>query len=582
MLPKESVTVKRYFRTLQPFTCNQKKGAATLTLTLLHLWQAQSVPALIKQKPVPDKALAAEPRVMEFAAWLAGLDTLTAAFWLSSAYASWVGKEAREQGAMFFTPPILSMRLIDGLIANGASLIKNVWLDPASGGAAFLAPVAQRMAEALCSEGKTPKAILNHISGHLLGNDIDPCLAVMSKQFLRMVLHREIAQAGFEPDFIVTTKDALTGLAHLRGKVDVIICNPPYRKMKSGEVDRYRADYKDIIAGQPNLYGLFFKLALDCLKKSGTAGLLTPTSYLSGQYFSNLRTYVGTHAEVRQLDIVPAMGAFYSVDQETAITVLRRVGPEAAKTNRTKVFGYTKGEGFAEVGSCSLPLAGKAWPVPRDNGDAALLVSLSQSPFRLSHYGYVPRIGHFVWNRDERETYSKVPKRKTDSIFPLIWSSDVLNGSGFEHGRGQANMRAGKFVDMGSPTAGGIVRSPCVALQRVTSSDQPRRLIGAPVPQDLQAKFGGVVGENHVVFLVQTGNDAKLSTHLLAEVLRSAIIDRLFRCISGAVNVSVYELNHLPMPDPENLKAALDQYATIDEAVEAAFATTLADGGLNG
>ena len=576
MLPKEGLTAQRYFRTLQPLISDHKNGAATLALTLLHLWQAQSTPSLVEGRHVPNKALAGSPLVKGFAGWLAGLDTLTAAFWLSSAYARWVGKNARDYGAMFFTPPILSLRLIDNLITNGASLTHDVWLDPASGGAAFLAPVALRMAEALRAEGRSAEAILNHISRHILGNDIDRCLAEMSRQFLRMVLHKEIAKAGSEPKFRVTTGDALSDLTHLYGKVDVVICNPPYRKMKRAEVNEYRVSYEEVIAGQPNLYGLFFKLSLECVKPSGIAGLLTPTSYLSGLYFSSLRTYVGTHAKVEQMDIVPSTGAFFSVEQETAIAVLKRLPAGKAHTSNTRVFHYIKDDGFAELGTCTLPSTGEAWSVPRDMGDVALLGSLSKSPFRLIDYGYVARIGHFVWNRDTRETFRKPPRRKSDSIYPLIWSSDILNGGGFEHGRGLAGKASGKFVDMGTTTAGAIIRTSCVVLQRVTSTDQPRRLVGASLPQDLFEQFGGVVGENHVVFLVPTGRDVKLSTQLLAEVLRSETVDRLFRCISGAVNVSIYELSHLPMPDPTKLKAALAKHATIDAAVSEAFGLSAA------
>jgi hypothetical protein len=118
---------------------------------------------------------------------------------------------------------------------------------------------------------------------------------------------------------------------------------------------------------------------------------------------------------------------------------------------------------------------------------------------------------------------------------------------------------------------GSVVRRPCVALQRVTSSDQVRRLIGAAIPSELFRDFGGVVGENHVVFLEQTGEEAKLTPAQLAKVLRSETIDRLFRCISGAINVSKFELDQLPLPDPELLRKELARHTSVDAAVKAAF-----------
>lgn len=307
MLLKEKQAVQQYLRKLQPLARGKVEEAAHLTQAVLHLWQKQSYPILVKHSPQSAKELLENPLVVEFAAWLAGLDILTGAFWLSSAYAHWVGEGVRTERAMFFTPPELSSRLIDNLVAHGASLTRHVWMDPASGGAAFLALVALRMADTLRTNGKTSAETLKHIARHLIGNDIDICLTSMSKHFLCMALCKEISEAGFEPQFEVTTANALVGLKRHEGSVDVVICNPPYRKMPSSEVTGYREGYQDVIAGQPNLYALFFKLALSLLKPSGIAGLLTPTSYLSGQYFSPLRKYLRTYAEVHQLDIIGAL-----------------------------------------------------------------------------------------------------------------------------------------------------------------------------------------------------------------------------------------------------------------------------------
>lgn len=570
MLPKERLTIQRYIGRLQLLTNGNAEKAVLLAKAVLHLWQQQSYPTLVRRTPRSTKVLLKDPLVSKFTACLVRLDTLTAAFWLSFAYAKWVSKDLKKERAMFFTPPELSVRLIDNLIAHGASLTKHVWLDPASGGAAFLAPVALRMAAALQAAGWAAGDILRHIARHLVGNDIDPCLAGMSKEFLRMVLCKEIVSAGFEPSFEVTTGDALRGLGRFKGTVDVVICNPPYRKMPSAEVALYSQSYEVAIAGQPNLYSLFFKLALDLLKVGGTAGLLTPTSYLSGQYFSPLRGYLRTHAEVSQIDVIAAVGAFVGVDQETAVTVFYR-GLKEQQPIETRVFASTKDAGFTDIGVCRLPQSGAAWPVPRNLGDAFLLRAVNGSAFRLADYGYVARVGVFVWNRDVRKTFANVPKRKAGAIFPLVWSSDIGQAGDFQLGRQRHPGGLGKYVNMERADHGSVIRNPCVVLQRVTSTDQRRRLVGAAVPTELLQVFGGVVGENHVVFLEQTRDDAVFTPTLLAQVLQSDTIDRLFRCISGAVNVSIFELEHLQLPDPVRLKGELSRCSSIDEAIRKAF-----------
>lgn len=124
---------------------------------------------------------------------------------------------------------------------------------------------------------------------------------------------------------------------------------------------------------------------------------------------------------------------------------------------------------------------------------------------------------------------------------------------------------------MGEANAAGAIRKPAVVLQRVSSTEQPRRLVGAAVPAELFTEFGGVVGENHVCFLEQADSECEISPELLAQILRTTTVDRVFRCISGATNVSAYELKHLPLPAPKKLLTAMAQGLDIEAAVRHAY-----------
>jgi adenine-specific DNA-methyltransferase len=79
-----------------------------------------------------------------------------------------------------------------------------------------------------------------------------------------------------------------------------------------------------------------------------------------------------------------------------------------------------------------------------------------------------------------------------------------------------------------------------------------------------------VLGENHVNFLVAV-NGTSIAPELVAQILASEPLDRLFRCRSGVTNVSVYELTHLPLPDPEIVRIELAAGVGIDAAVRAGF-----------
>ena len=101
--------------------------------------------------------------------------------------------------------------------------------------------------------------------------------------------------------------------------------------------------------------------------------------------------------------------------------------------------------------------------------------------------------------------------------------------------------------------------------------DSSRFFFISLVSIDFINKFGGVVGENHVCFIVQINKKSEVDYILLSEILRTDIMDRLFRCISGSTNVSSYELNNLPFPDPVVLKAEIKKGSSTENAVRVAF-----------
>ena len=377
---------------------------------------------------------------------------LDATYWLSTAYALCAGDAYRKSLAMFFTPPSLTSRLLDDLTASGVRFDEGSFCDPACGGAAFLAPIALRMKEELRAKGMPARRVLEHISKNLFGADIDATLCKLSKHFLLMALRDEVvASNGWVPKLHIDVGDSLSALQPVYGTFDVIVCNSPFRKMSAHEVAPYRHLFGDVIEAQPNLYGLFMALSVKLLKDTGVAALVTPTSYLSGQYFRKVRTFLLKHVDVLNIGMV-----------------IRADGSLAFDAN-------AKG-------------------------------------------------------------------------------SD-------EH----------RFVDLGTTSHACVVRKPSVLLQRVTSNDQPRRLVAAAVPATLLAEFGGYVGENHTVILEQVDDVPALTPAQMAQLLATPTVDRYFRCISGATNVSAFEMGQLALPQPTKLNELLARGLSMEEAARAAF-----------
>jgi adenine-specific DNA-methyltransferase len=205
--------------------------------------------------------------------------------------------------------------------------------------------------------------------------------------------------------------------------------------------------------------------------------------------------------------------------------------------------------------------------------DVALLKLAAASKFRLSDYGYKIRIGAYVWNRDKRpkyETLRDVLRAKTKTAVPLLWSRDI-SPDGYLTFDPDLKADGHHFVDLGDKEHAAVVRQTCVVMQRVTSNDQPRRLVAAPVSIALILAYGGFVGENHIVILEPAVDLPQLQPTQLAELISTHAVDRIYRCISGATNVSVFELSQLALPDPAKLKKYVNQGSTMEEAVNRSY-----------
>jgi hypothetical protein len=563
MLPRDKADFPKMLGGIRKLVRGPIKPEAVVAAVANHLAQTE-FPLL---SPIPGGLvkLRKTPAVTAFAQWLSAMNVKDAGFWLSSAYSHLVQAKRRQRQAMFFTPPILGDRMLDDLDAAGISWTDAKIIDLACGGAAFLGPAALRVADALAKQGYKGERILSHIEQHLVGIEIDPFLAQLSQFFVGLTLYPWVEAAGRPPKIAVTIGDALVNMVTMAGKFDAVICNPPYRKLTRREVDRLPKELRRLCFMQPNLYGMFIAMSLSLLNARGIAGLLTPMSFLSGQSFLRLRAHLAAVREVAQIDIVEEkLGVFLGVEQDTAISVY---SPKAEKDALTQVFAGTAASGWTKTGKVRLDASGGPWILPRRKLDAPLLAAANG--ITMADYGYEATVGDVVLHRDRRRRFASLEaarRAKAVKPVPMLRASEIRVSGKLEFERHE---RLDCFIDVGRKGQG-LVTKPAVALHRVSSHDQDRRLICAPIPRGLQNKHGGVLGENHVNFLVAT-NGESVAPELLAQILASEPVDRLFRCRSGATNVSVYELTHLPLPDPEIVRTKLATGVGIDAAVRAGF-----------
>jgi adenine-specific DNA-methyltransferase len=475
------------------------------------------------------------------------LDPIAASYWLSVTYTAMLPDSVRSRLGVYYTPPALSARLLDLATEAGTDWRTCRVLDPACGGGAFLGPAALRMAKDL--SGQPPETILASIEKRLRGFEIDRFAAWLSQTFLEIALAEPIAATGRALSKLVSVCDALQ--QEPKGEsYDLVVGNPPYRRVGLSAPMRER--YKRSLYGHANLYGVFTDLALRWTAPGGVIAYVTPTSFLAGEYFKALRSLLAREAPPVAVDFIETRkGVFENVLQETMLATYRRGWPPRKSTvhhvavspdgeARVSLAGYFQ----LQADTPSAP-----WLMPRSAKHSSLIVSLGRMKSRLADWGYTVSTGPLVWNRHKDQLRSRAAK---DTV-PLVWAEAIA-------GPGQFVFRAKKknhepYFKMRSGDDWLRIDRPCVLLQRTTAKEQSRRLIAAALPPDLIAEYGGVVVENHLNMIRPLNGEPRVSPAAVAAVLNSEIVDLAFRCISGSVAVSAFELEALPLPSSSEMRS---------------------------
>jgi len=473
-----------------------------------------------------------------------GLETASlpvgeAAHFVTGLYTTLLAPRERSTLGAFYTPPALAHRLLDIAEEQGVVWRTARVLDPASGGGAFLLPAAQRIVAALPSTESA--LVLSQLAARLVGFELDAYAAGFGQNALELQLADITAAAGRPAPVVVHVTDTLEEPA--RESFDLVVGNPPYGRVTLTPEQRRR--YARSLYGHANLYGVFTDIAVRWTRPGGVIAYLTPTSFLSGQYYSALREMIAAEAPPAAIDFVHARsGVFEDVLQETLLAAYKRgAAPGRAQVHYVHVSSERKAC-IVRNGTIGLPSpASQPWLVPREPKHVPLVAIAETMPARLADWGYSVSTGPLVWNRYKNQ----MRERPGRAVYPLIWAEAVTADGRFVFRAEKRNHAP--YFRFEDGDAWLLVAQGCVLVQRTTAKEQSRRLIAAELSAEFVEAHGGVVVENHLNMVLPTLRP-RVSPTALAAILNSRIADELFRCINGSVAVSAFELESLPLPSP--------------------------------
>lgn len=435
-------------------------------------------------------------------------------------------KEHKKKHGQFMTPPKIASFMAKNLTSR--KLGNNVRiLDPATGTGILISALIDE----LLKKKKKPLSI------EITAYEIDPFLIEKIKKIRDLALSKA-ESFGILLKFEIIHTDFL--LSCNDEKYDLIITNPPFFKIKKD--DPRAALQKEIIYGQPNIYGLFMGKCSELLQPNGRACYLTPRSWTSGKYFTKLRI------KLRKINLYAAHlfesreAPFASdrIQQESMITWFEKTEDLNTKVNLSFSIGDT------DIKSRRARIATHKEIFPRTE-DGSLVLSQNPKKFSicalkhsLSFYGITASTGKVVPFRTKEYLHDKC----TSTTAPLYWMQHVLPMKiTWPVQMKNQNIQTCPAVEK----LGIKGDSNYVLVRRFSPRDSLLHVIAAP----LLIKNGTrkIFIENHLNYIYKKENSLTTKQAIgLSFYLNSLHVANYFSERLGHTQINAGDLNKLPSP----------------------------------
>lgn len=369
-------------------------------------------------------------------------------------------------------------------------------------------------------------------------------------------------------DYIDLCSGLLDSSDDLHDSFDIVIMNPPYRKL--GLSSSYRKAMLSQGADCANLYAAFLALGTSALRSGGQLVAITPRSFANGPYFGQFRKFLLDRVALDRLHVFESRSTVFAdtgVLQENVIFSATR-GADKKMVTLSVSRGHMD-EAFERV----VPYHDVVKPgdeqrfirIAAGDEDTAVADTMAAMPETLADLHLNVSTGRVVDFRS-RECLMKQPVLGS---VPLIYPANVRSGL-IEWPR---EIRKDQAFAARSPGDEKLLMPSgyYVVVKRFSSKEERRRVVAAvwdPTMHD-----GPIAFENHLnVFHADgVGLDRDLAVGL-SYWLNSSTVDSFFRTFSGHTQVNATDLRSLRFPAGNVLRAAgkvLDAQLPVQEVIDA-------------
>lgn len=359
----------------------------------------------------------------------------------------------------------------------------------------------------------------------------------------------QVTATAITGDLVTYTTGFDRAVGPLSVPFDLVIMNPPYRKLRSDSVARQALTAEGVDC--PNLYCTFLAIGALTLKAQGQLVAITPRSFANGPYFGAFRRFFLHRMTLDRLHVFESRSTVFAdsdVLQENIVFSATRSGTPGDVTLSVSR-GHTDEAAKRTVTYHEVLKPGDPHQfvhIPVNDQDPQISASISALPSTLANLHLEVSTGRVVDFR-ARQFLHDQPLNDTA---PLIYPGNLRDG----RIRWPLAIRKPQAITDNAATSKLLLPEGHYVVTRRFSAKEERRRVVAVVcdPDDLPP--GNIGFENHLnVFHDHNqGLDPQLALGLCLW-LNSTVLDRYFRMFSGHTQVNATDLRSLRYPSRQQL-----------------------------
>ncbi|RKN74584.1 SAM-dependent DNA methyltransferase [Streptomyces klenkii] len=355
-------------------------------------------------------------------------------------------------------------------------------------------------------------------------------------------------------DFIAWTTQAEGLFGEDRGPFDLVVMNPPYKKLAANS--RERMAVTAACTETSNLYSAFLALGIHLLAPGGQLVAITPRSFANGPYFRPFRKYLLDRIHIDRIHLFEARNKVFAdtdVLQENVIfSATRTDAPDRGPIVVSSSHSYG-----GEIRSRVMEYREMVQPedsehfihISADEEDAQLAATHAGLAENLAGIECQVSTGRVVDFRSKEHLRPDPEEGTVPLIYPLHMRDGGIRWPVPGAKKNNAIMLNSDTEKMTFPSGYYVV------VKRLSSKEEKRRVVATVFDPDVTpcARIGF---ENHVnVFHSAGAGLPKEVARGLCLWLNSTLLDRLIRRFSGHTQVNATDLRNLRYPSNAQLRA---------------------------